>query len=174
MMNLEKMGTRLLIFSFLLCLPAVAHEGIPPAVVIPTFISLDRLEVQDGAGIYTATRGTRVMTAPFSLPMSKVDPDRGHDVNQVGETDDGVVVLLDRYASRARPDERCVKGWETFVRVFSLPEKRELLMKSVESCLDGIRSANPPVTWTGNGFRIEGAKPQSFKIEGVSTIRETQ
>ncbi len=74
-------------------------------------------------------------------------------MEQVGETADGIVVVLDRYASQAAPDGRCRDGQEVFLRAFSLPKRSEVFVRPVASCLTRVDTV--PVTWLGDRrFRI--------------------
>jgi len=82
-------------------------------------------------------------------------------------------VVVDRYASRAAADGRCADGRESFLRVFALPTRRELLARPVESCLDGMTAADPAARWLGDGrFRVEGASPATFAIMGTDRVTE--
>lgn len=128
---------------------------------------LDSLSVVDGHGAYKANRDGRVTSIAFPVPVDRVDSTQLHLGDRVGETDSGVVVMTDVYASRA--GNRCVGQEEVFVRAFSLPERRQVLAVVAGSCQDGFPAGDPVATWLGGDrFRIEAAHPRTYKIEGQS------
>lgn len=137
------------------------------------FIDADMLTVKDGNGLYAANRDGKITEIPFALDLQKVDPERGHDSERIGQTG-GTVVMFDRYATRAASGEACfdpLKGREAFVRVFSLELGREIFSRAVAGCRDGVAPADPQVTWVGaDGFRIEGAQPQTYRITGANRV----
>lgn len=137
------------------------------------FIDVDMLTLKDGKGLYTANRDGKITEILFTLDLQKVDPERGHDGERIGQTD-RVVVMFDRYATRAASGDACfdpLKGREAFVRVFSLELRREIFSRAVASCRDGVAAADPQVTWVGaDGFRIEGAQPQTYRITGANRV----
>jgi hypothetical protein len=140
------------------------------------FIQMDMLTLKNGHGLYAANRGGTITEIPFPLELGKVDPSRGHDSEKIGQTD-AAVVMFDRYATRAQPGEACFdpqKGREAFVRVFSLEQRRQTFSRAVASCREGLAAADPPVTWLGAAsFRIEGIRPQSFRITDTGRVEAT-
>jgi hypothetical protein len=148
--------------------PAEPQDAATPLL----FRSVDMLDVADGRGVYVADRDGRKTRISFALPLDEVDPFRLHDSERLGETDEGVVVMLDRYASRAAPDGGCADGRETWVRVFSLPAARELLAVPAASCRRKIKGGDPDATWLAGGvFRIETPTPRTYAIEGTTAVR---
>jgi hypothetical protein len=141
--------------------------------VKPDFIEMDMMTMKGGKGLYVANRDGTITEIPFALDLQKIDPERGHDSEQIGQTD-VAVVMFDRYATRAAPEDACFdpqKGREAFVRVFSLELRREIFSRAVASCRDGVTAANPQVTWVGHdSFRIEGKRPQTFRITGADRV----
>ena len=93
------------------CALLLAACGAAPAPVpqeTVTILQLDQLEVVNGKGRYTGEIGERRATIGFAVPVDRIDPARGHGSDRVGATEDGVVVLVDRYATRVSgPDDRC-------------------------------------------------------------------
>lgn len=137
----------------------------------PTLMRIDQIGMEGGRGLYIARRDAGDTRIAFDVPTDRVAPDRLHDMEQLGETPDGVVLLLDRYASRTEAGARCAEGRETFVRAFSLRAKRELFSRPVESCLDKIAGGTPPVSWLDDGrFRIESAVPVTYIITGADRV----
>lgn len=136
----------------------------------PTDIAIDVIDTADGKGRYTAKREGRTTQVAFPLALGQVAPDIFHTGQRLGETDAGIVVMIDEYASRAAGG-RCADGTEAFVRVFSLPLRREVMATAVESCLEGVRGADPRAEWLGEGrFRINGSKPTTYRIDGTGSI----
>ena len=101
------------------------------------------------------------------MPLDRVDPARGHGSDRVGATDHGVVVLIDRYATRlSGAHDRCsAEGREAWVRVFALASAKALAAIPLESCRDGFTSAD--VTWEApNRFSIDTRPARVYTIEG--------
>ncbi len=147
---------------------AVALDTVSGAA--PTDFAIDMIDTADGKGRYIAKRDGRTTQVVFPLALGRVAPDIFHTGQRLGETDAGVVVMIDEYASRAGGG-RCSDGTEAFVRVFSLPLRREVMAAPVESCLDGIRGADPRAEWLGDGrFRINGPTPTTYRIDGTGGI----
>ena len=147
-------------------------SGIAPSVSSPlaSAIHLDEIGMAGGRGIFIARRDTGETRIAFDINRDRVAPERRHDMERVGETGDGVVVVIDRYATRAA-DPRCADGRESFVRVFSLPLRRQLMQEPLESCRDHLVVEEPAVTWLeGTGFRIEGKAPRTYGIQGNDTV----
>jgi len=137
------------------------------------FYEMDRMEMRGDQGIFTADRDGKVTTIAFDVPVAQVDPNIAHFGFPVGETDEKVVVYLDQYASRA-PAGPCSmgKGVESFVRVFSLPLRRQLLVVPAGSCVKGTPGPNSPATWLGNGrFRIEGTGAV-YAVRGSDAVQQ--
>lgn len=136
------------------------------------FIDADAIDVRGQQGVYTANRDGAITTIAFPVPLDRVDPARLHFIEKVDETESGVVLVLDRYASKMGAERSCADGFEIYARVFSLPAKKQLLAEPVESCLGGIEAADPPVTWLGgDNFRIEGSNPRTYAIDGAAGLR---
>lgn len=138
--------------------------------------SLDQIGVENGRGLYTATRGDQVVRITFDLPLDRVDPLYLHLGDKLGETDEGLVVMLDEYGTRQQPSRPdCVKGGEGFVRIFSLPLRRELRAIPVESCLDRLAAPTPRATWLGAGqFRVETPPKRVYALSGPDGINELE
>ncbi|MCC2978002.1 hypothetical protein LK533_15160 [Sphingomonas sp. PL-96] len=118
-------------------------------------MELDQLDLRDGGGVYKSTRDGVTVEVPFAIDISKIDPARRHDSERIGQTDDGVIVLLDRYASRASPDGHCANGIESYVRAFSLQERKEVFAALAESCLSDKAGPDAEVAWEApSGFRV--------------------
>lgn len=131
----------------------------------------DKVEMKDGRGLYTANRGGRLTSIPFDLPLDRVAPERGHLMTPLGETDEGVVVITDVYATKDALNGRCGKGVETFVRVMSLPLQRELQAIPTTSCLDRVEVSGLEATWLPpNQFRIETPPKRVYAITGADGV----
>lgn len=131
----------------------------------------DRIDVASGRGVYTANRGGALTKIAFAIDQKRVDPARGHMFAPVGETADGIVVLVDDYATRADAG-RCIDGTETFVRVFSLSSARELLAVPAGSCLDGVPRPPREATWLPpDRFRVETNPARIYDLSGGSDVR---
>jgi hypothetical protein len=170
----SKMLFRLVCVMLLGCVAAcdTAPAGVEGEDDKLKFLVMDAIEPKGAMGIYTAKRDDRETKIEFALPVDKIDPLRLHFIEQVDETASGVVVVIDRYATRITSDKRCEKGVEAFLRVFSLAAKKQLMAEPIESCLNGLTASDPPVTWLGgDNFRIEGRDPKIYAIENVTTVR---
>jgi hypothetical protein len=130
-------------------------------------LSIDKVEMTATGARYTAERDGRQVQIDFAVPRDRVAPERVHIATPVHSTENGIVVMQDDYASRPA-DGRCEDGIESFIRVFSLAERRELGVISAVSCRERIgaeKARAPQVTWIGNGrFRIEGDPARNFAI----------
>ena len=136
----------------------------------PTFVEFDQLDLADGQGVYTATRGTDRIVIPFAIDATAIDPARRHDSERIGASADGVVVMLDRYASKPRGDGRCVDGVESTVRAFSLRLKQQVFAAPAESCLNHLPALQPPATWIApDRFRVRDAE---YHIEGQRVMSQ--
>lgn len=133
----------------------------------------DAIDISNGHGLYRANRAGKVTAITFPVPLDRVDPDRLHIGERLGQTNEGVVVMIDHYASRSASGP-CAQGEEAFVRAFSLPEKREVFATVAGGCLAGIKPGDPIATWLGKGrFQIGGVKPRTYTIER-STVHEAR
>lgn len=133
-----------------------------------SFLELDQLDLSNGGGVYKATREDATVEIPFDVDLASIDPVRRHDSERVGQTTSGVVVLLDRYASKAAPNGRCASGIESFVRAFSLQQRKELLAIPAESCLRGRTGPDTETVWLSpDGFRVGN---QRYSIEGQKIV----
>ncbi len=139
----------------------------------PADLAVDVIDTADGKGRYTAKREGRTTHVTFPLAIAQVAPATFHTGQRLGETAAGVVVMVDEYASRATGG-RCTDGTEAFIRVFSLPMRRELMAMPVESCISGIKGAEPRAEWLDDGrFRINGSRSATYRIEGTGTLTKT-
>jgi hypothetical protein len=127
-----------------------------------TILVSDAIEVTGDTAIYTYGDGGTKTQIRFPIATDRTDPVLYHDVQRVGESA-GVVAVLDTYGSK-NGGERCANGRESWVRLFSIVHERLTASIPVESCLDRRESSEPPVTWQGNGFTINGREPRKFKI----------
>lgn len=132
------------------------------------------MDIRDGMGRYVSTRDDVKTEIAFKVDLATIDPVKRHDSERVGKTDDGVIVLLDRYASKARPDGRCARGIESFVRAFSLLEKRELIAVPAESCLNGQTGKAAEVTWLAPDSFRAGTKVYTVRATDVSVGADSQ
>jgi hypothetical protein len=149
------------------CSPAA---DAPQDSVTVSDMELDQMDIRDGIGRYVSTRGTVKTEIAFDVDLATLDPVQRHDSERIGQTDDGVIVLLDRYASRAQPGGRCARGIESFVRAFSLREKKQLLAVPAESCLTGKTGNAAKVTWVApNSFRMG---TRIFTVRGDAVFQE--
>lgn len=140
------------------------------ALETPSHVAFDEITIVDGRGRYVAKRDRDVTEITFALPVTRLAPTIFHTGERLGETSDGAVVMIDEYASR--PDgNRCTDGTEAFVRIFSLPARRELLSIPVESCLESIAGSDPRAQWLGNGrFRVNGPKERTYQINDATNV----
>lgn len=140
-------------------------DAAEPAPVV-TMMDMDIFGMEAGQAFYMAKREERDIRIPFVLDLKRVAPELYRDSDRIVETPDGSVVMLDVYGSRASPtDERCANGRETFVRVFSLEQRKELFSRLVASCLSRIEAARPVATSPSpDTFRIEGAQPTTYRV----------
>lgn len=133
-----------------------------------TILSFDQVEMIDGGVRYTVERDGKRTHIDFPVSLDRVAPERVHIGVPIHTTDDGIVVMRNDFASRPI-DGRCEDGVESFVRVFSLPERRQLAAIPAVSCHENIGAdvtRVPTVTWVGDGhFRIEGDPARNFAIE---------
>ena len=127
----------------------------------PTQVRLDGIVLSGDQWRYRAVRQNNIVEIDLDLPMDRVAPDRFVTLEKLAETDDGVVVILDSYASRS--DSACADGRETFVRVFSLSNRRSLLERQVASCIDGTHPPEPYATVDGEELVIG---EERFSISG--------
>jgi|GEM_PF-5070620 len=131
----------------------------------------DRIDVAKGRGIYTANRGGALTRIEFPLDEKRIDPARGHMFAPVGESADGIVVLVDEYGTRTN-DGHCANGTETFVRVFSLSDARELLAVPAGSCLDGVPRPTREATWLPpDRFRVETKPARTYVLSGGDVVK---
>lgn len=129
---------------------------------VTTILVSDAIEVAGDTAIYTYGDGGAKTQIRFPIATDRADPVLYHDVQRIGESA-GVVAILDTYGSR-NGGERCANGRESWVRLFSIVQKRLTASVPVESCLDRREPGEPPVTWQGNGFTINGPAPRRFDI----------
>ena len=122
----------------------------------------DAIEVTGDTALYTYGDGGAKTQIRFPIATDRADPVLYHDVQRIGETA-GLVAVLDTYGSK-NGGERCANGRESWVRLFSIVQERLTDSIPVESCLDRRKSGEPPVTWQGNGFTINGREPRRFEI----------
>lgn len=127
-----------------------------------TILVSDTIEVTGDTAIYTYGDGGAKTQIRFPIATDRADPVLYHDVQRIGETA-GVVAVLDTYGSK-NGGERCANGRESWVRLFSIVQERLTDTIPVESCLDRRDTGEPPVTWQGGGFTINGREPRRFKI----------
>lgn len=131
-------------------------------------LSFDQIEMIDGGARYTYERDGKRAAFDFTMSPDRVLPERRHAGFAIHTTDDGIVVMQHDIASRPI-DGRCEDGVESFVRILSLVEKRELAAIPAVSCRDNIGADvthAPTVTWVGDGhFQIEGTPARTFAIE---------
>ncbi len=141
-----------------------------PVALTPTNLAIDRIDAAGAQGRFIADRDGRKTSIAFPLPAARIAPEVAHFGTRLGETDAGAVVMLDQYASRPTGG-RCVEGTETFVRVFSLPEKRQTAVLPVESCLGNVKAERAGAEWLdGDRFRILGFPPRTYRVTGWGTI----
>ena len=112
--------------------------------------------------IYTFGDGGAKTQIRFPIATDRADPVLYHDVQRLGESG-GVVAVLDSYGSR-NGGARCANGRESWVRLFSIVQRRLTDSIPAESCLDRRDTGEPPVTWQGDGFTIDGREPRRFRI----------
>lgn len=151
------------------CLPGCSEADGTAQAPVATMMNIDILGVEADRGLYVARRDAGDVRIPFALDLTRVAPERFQDGEQVMESADGVVVMLDAYASRAPVgDRRCADGRETYVRAFSLAERREVFSRLAASCLSRIDAAEPiAVSTAADAFRIEGRAPRDYRIDGA-------
>jgi hypothetical protein len=134
-----------------------------------TVLQLDRMTVDNGRGQYVGEQDGRKARIAYDVPIDRIDPVRGHGSDRIGATRDGVVVLVDRYATKASgPDDRCAAdGREAWIRAFSLATAREIAAIPLESCRNRVPAAD--VNWVEpNQFRIETRPARVYTINGES------
>ena len=138
------------------------------------FMKDSRIGIEGGQGVFTDTRDGRTTSVRFDLPMDVVDPDPIHLSIPLGETEAGIVVMIDDYGTRQRSDRPdCAGRSESVVRVFSLPLARELAAIPAESCLKKIKGGEPLATWLdADRFRIETSPKRVFALTGADGIDE--
>lgn len=135
-----------------------------------TVLMADQIDVAGGRGIYTVNRDGATSRIEFPVDEKRIDPTRGHMIAPVGETPEGIVVLVDDYASRAEKG-RCTDGMETFVRVFSLLRARELMAIPAGSCLDGVKRPEREATWIGpDRFRVNTEPARTYILSGSDRV----
>jgi hypothetical protein len=127
-----------------------------------TVLVSDVIEVTGDTAIYTYGDGGAKTQIRYPIVTDRADPVLYHDVQRVGENG-GMVAVLDTYGSK-NGGERCANGRESWVRLFSIVQAQLTDSVIVESCLDRRESGEPPVTWQGNGFTINGREPRRFEI----------
>lgn len=150
------------------CAPAPAD---PPDGATLSLMELDQFDLRDGRGVYKSTRAGVTVEVPFDIDLANLNPARRHDSARIGQTEDGVIVLLDRYASKAEPDGRCANGIESFVRAFSLSARKELVEIPAESCLRGNTGPNATIAWLApDGFQV-GERRYSIRGQQVEALK---
>ncbi len=150
---------------------AVRHDGATALLDGTAAQFSDRIDVAKGRGIYTANRGGALTRIEFPLDDKRIDPARGHMFAPVGESADGIVVLVDEYATPA-DGPRCADGTETFVRVFSMSDARELLAVPAGSCLDGVPRPMREATWLPpDRFRVETKPARTYVLLGGDVVK---
>ncbi|MFV0922508.1 hypothetical protein ACR720_05635 [Sphingomonas parapaucimobilis] len=127
-----------------------------------TILTSDAMEVAGDTGLYTYGDGGAKTQIRFPIATMRVDPALYHDVQRLGESG-GVVAVLDSYGSR-NGGARCANGRESWVRLFSIAQKRMTDAILAESCLDRLETSELPVTWQGDGFTINYQEPRRFRI----------
>lgn len=127
-----------------------------------TVLLSDAIEANGDTGIYTHGDGGVKTQIHFTIPTDRADPALYHDVQRLGESG-GIVAVLDSYGSR-NGGERCANGRESWVRLFSIGQRRMTDAILAESCLDRRETGEPPVTWQGDGFTINDKEPRRFRI----------
>jgi hypothetical protein len=143
-------------------LRAGRHSGKRCGEPSTTILISDAIEAKGNTGIYTYGDEGAKTQIRFPIATERADPVLYHDVQRLGESA-GVVAVLDSYGSR-NGGERCANGRESWVRLFSIAQQRMTDSTPVESCLDRREAGEPPVTWDGNGFTINGREPRRFTI----------
>jgi len=139
---------------------AGGNAGAPSTMVLTS----DAIEVTGDTGLYTYGDGGTKTLIRFPIATGRADPVQYHDVRRLGESD-GVVAVLDSYGSR-NGGARCADGRESWVRLFSIAQRRMTDAILAESCLDRRETGDPSVTWQGDGFTIEAREPLRFRIVG--------
>jgi hypothetical protein len=139
-------------------------DGVAQNAGAPTITILvsDAIEVTGGTGIYTHGDGGAKTQIRFPIAAERADPVLYHDVQRIGEGG-GVVAVLDSYASKIG-GERCANGRESWLRLFSVTQRRLTDSIPVESCLSRLVAGDPPVTWHGESFTINSKEPSLFRI----------
>lgn len=130
-------------------------------------MELDQMDIRNGIGRYVSTRENTKTEIAFQVDLARIDPIKRHDSERVGQTADGVIVLLDRYASKMQSDGRCARGIESFVRAFSLQKKKELIAVPAESCLTGKTGDAANVTWFAPDSLQVGARTFTVRANKV-------
>lgn len=137
----------------------VAENRGAPTVKI---LASDAIDVTGATGIYIYGDGGAETRIRFPIAAERADPVLYHDVQRIGEGG-GVVAVLDSYGSKSA-GERCANGRESWVRLFSVAQRRLVASIAVESCLDRLVPGDPLVTWHGESFTIGGKEPRLFRI----------
>ncbi len=127
-----------------------------------TILASDAIQVTGATGIYTYGDGGVQTQIRFPIVAERADPVLYHDVQRIGEGGD-VVAVLDSYGSK-NGGERCANGRESWVRLFSVTQRRLTDSIPVESCVDRLVAGEPPVTWHGESFTINSKEPGFFRI----------
>lgn len=129
-----------------------------------TDVTMDGIAIAGSTGVYIARRGGAETRIEFAVPADRINTAFYHLAEKLGETGE-VVAMLDTYGSGASEGDRCATGRESWLRVFSLTEKRQLGAMLVASCLDRVEAGDWPVVWTGNGFRTTGPTSRAFDVD---------
>ncbi|MEG3086763.1 hypothetical protein [Sphingomonas sp. PB4P5] len=133
-----------------------------PGAGTVTILASDAIEATGAIAIYTHGDGGAKTQIRFPIAAERVDPDLYHDVQRIGEGG-GVVAVLDSYGSK-NGGKRCSNGRESWIRLFSVAQRRLTDSVPVESCLDRLAAGEPPVTWQGESFMVSGTEPRLFRI----------
>lgn len=141
---------------------SVAEERNTAPVV--EILQLDAISVEGTHATYTNNDGGRTVRIGFDVPGERVDPTYYHAAERIGALGD-VIAVLDTYGSGAAGGERCAEnGREAWVRTFSTARRRQLGAELVQSCIERVEAGDPPVRWSGDGFRTTGPSPRTFQI----------
>jgi hypothetical protein len=110
-----------------------------------------RIQISPERAVATLLIGGKTVGIPFATDLALVDPAGEQDVEIIRAFGEGGVMVLDTHASRPASLGRCGAGREQWIRVFSARTATQTFQRQVESCLNDIIPADPPVTWSGDG-----------------------
>ena len=89
-----------------------------------------------------------------------------------------LVLMLDTFDSNPAAGAHCATGKERYLRLLNVASREEVWHRHVESCVRGIKVAEPVVSWIddGHGFVVHLTSEPEVKVEidGGGAAREVK